>query len=83
MIENTVQEFSANWYLLLAQVINFIIILGLFILAARLILIRGKGWEVPIWLILAFFIPVICPIIAIINFRKSKYDVASTQIQKV
>lgn len=65
-------EFGINASFFVAQVVNALIIIGSFALAAKAILTRGKGWEVPVWLILSFLIPVIFPIIALIHFRKSK-----------
>ena len=70
-------SFQISWPFFVAQLVNVVVVLGLFALAARSILIRGKGWEVPVWLILAFFIPVIFPIIALIHFRQSKFPVTS------
>ena len=60
--------FDISWSLLLAQAF----VLGLFILAARAIVTRGRGLEVPVWLVLAFFIPVIFPSLALIHFRSSR-----------
>ena len=71
------ESFQIRWSTFLAQLAPVLVVLGLFALAARSILIRGKGWEVPVWLILAFFIPVIFPIIALIHFRQSKFPAAS------
>lgn len=77
-VTNEIQESSRiGWPFLVAQIGNFLIVVGLFALAARSILIRGKGWEVPVWLILALTIPVIFPIIALIHFRRSKFQSAS------
>ncbi|MBX3740049.1 MAG: hypothetical protein KF712_03585 [Akkermansiaceae bacterium] len=59
---------------MVAQPVNFLIMLVLFALAAHAILKRGKGWEVPVWLLLSFFIPFVFPVIALIHFRKSKFD---------
>ena len=73
MISNITQNFGIDWHMLVAQSINALIVIGLFALAARVILIRGKGWEVPVWLVLSFIIPVIFPIIALIHFRQSKF----------
>lgn len=70
-------SFQISWPFFAAQLVNVVVVLGLFALAARSILIRGKGWEVPVWLILAFFIPVIFPIIALIHFRQSKFPATS------
>ena len=66
------ETFHLNWTFFIAQLVNALIVVGLFALAARAILIRGKGWEVPVWIVLSLFIPVIMPIIALIHFRKSK-----------
>ena len=82
MIASTVtsihESFQASWPFFVAQLVNFLIIAGLFVLAARSILMRGRGWEVPVWLILAFIIPVIFPIIALIHFRQSKFQPPAT-----
>jgi len=67
------KQFGINWPFFIAQLLNFLIVVGLFALAARSILSRGRGWEVPVWLLLAFCIPVVFPIIALIHFRKSKF----------
>ena len=72
-----VTDFQVNGPLFAASLINLALILGLFVLAARSILLRGKGWEVPVWLLLSFFIPIIFPILALIHFRKSKFQAAS------
>jgi 4-amino-4-deoxy-L-arabinose transferase-like glycosyltransferase len=66
-------SFGMNWTFFIAQLLNFLIVVGLFALAARSILSRARGWEVPVWLLLAFVIPVVFPIIALIHFRKSKF----------
>ncbi|NWK57657.1 hypothetical protein HW115_18715 [Verrucomicrobiaceae bacterium N1E253] len=73
MISTITQEFGIQWPLLVAQIINALIVFGLFALAARVILLRGRGWEVPVWLVLSFIIPVIFPVLALIHFRKSKF----------
>ena len=67
------EQFGINWPHFFAQLLPFLLVAGLFSLAARSILIRGRGWEVPVWLLLAFFIPVVFPIIAMIHFRKSRF----------
>lgn len=72
------QQFGISWPLLVAQVVNFLILAGLFALAARAILTRGRGWEVPVWLVLSFFIPIVFPIIALIHFRHSKVAAPET-----
>ncbi len=59
---------------LVAQAVNFLIVFLLFALAANAILKRGKGWEIPVWLVLSLLMPVIFPVIALIHFRKSKFD---------
>lgn len=74
VIAEVQESFQIYWPFFVAQIVNFLIVAGLFALAARSILIRGKGWEVPVWLILAFIIPVIFPIIALIHFRHSKFQ---------
>ena len=71
----SIQSFP-NGPLFIAQAVNVLIVLGLFTFAARAILKRGRGWEVPLWLLLAFFIPVIFPVLALIHFRKSRFDSA-------
>ena len=63
-----------NWPFFLAQLANVLIVLGLSVFAARSILLRGRGREVPLWLLLAFFIPVVFPILAMIHFRKSRFS---------
>jgi hypothetical protein len=72
------RTFDLSWPLIIAQLIPII----LFVLAARSILSRGRGWEVPVWLLLAFFIPVIFPIIALVQFRRSKFvaEAAPTRV---
>ncbi len=72
--------FKVNWALFAAQLAPVLLAFGLFVLAARSILMRGKGWEVPVWLLLAFFIPVVFPILALIHFRKSKHRDASAVV---
>ena len=67
-----IEEFGISWPLFLAQIINFLIVILLFILATRSILARGKGTEVPIWIFLSLIIPIVLPIIALIHFRKNK-----------
>ena len=71
-IAKITEEFGLNWHMFIAQLINVAILLGLFILAARVILKRGSGWEVPVWLVLSFFIPLVFPILALIHFRKPR-----------
>ena len=66
------QQFGINWTFFVAQVVSVMIVVGLFVLAARAILSRARGWEVPVWLLLSFFIPIVLPIIALIHFRESK-----------
>jgi hypothetical protein len=73
------RTFDLSWPLLIAQLIPVI----LFILAARSILSRGRGWEVPVWLLLAFFIPVIFPIIALVHFRRSKFVPEATPTKAI
>ena len=73
-IEEIQGTFQLNWPYLIAQLVPLVMVAGLFILAARSILARGRGWEVPVWLLLAFFIPVVFPILALIHFRKSKFS---------
>lgn len=72
IIAQITEEFGINWQFFVAQLVNLAIFLGLFMLAARVILKRGEGWEVPVWLVLAFFIPIIFPILALIHFRKPR-----------
>jgi hypothetical protein len=67
------KQFGINWPHFIAQLLPVLFVAGLFCLAARSILIRGRGWEVPVWLLLAFFIPVVFPIIAMIHFRRSRF----------
>ena len=64
-------DFQVNWLSFAAQLVPFLLMIALFAVAARSILMRGKGWEVPVWLLLAFFIPIVFPVLAIIHFRKS------------
>jgi hypothetical protein len=66
--------FHVHWPVFFAQLAPWVIMAGLFALAARSILLRGRGWEVPVWLLLTFFIPVIFPILAMIHFRNSKFS---------
>ena len=66
------ESFGINWPFFLAQLLPIAVVFGLFVLAARAILMRGRGWEVPVWLLLSLFIPVIFPICALVYFRKSK-----------
>ena len=80
------ESFPFHWPFFIAQLVNFLLIAGLFVLAARAILKRGKGWEVPVWLVLSFFMPVVFPIIALIHFRKPKkssYPESSASTTKV
>ena len=71
-IAQLTEEFGLNWQIFVAQLVNITILLGLFILAARVILKRGSGWEIPVWLVLSFFIPLVFPILALIHFRKPR-----------
>ena len=71
------KTFGINWPYFLVQLFPFVIAFSLFVLAARAILLRGRGWEVPVWLLLSLFIPVIFPICAMVYFRKSKANDAS------
>ncbi len=71
------QHLGVHWPFFLAQAVNSLIIIGPFVLAARAILSKGRGWEVPVWLILSFCIPIVFPVLALIHFRKSK--VVATQ----
>lgn len=66
------ENFGPNWTYLLAQLAPFLIAGLLFVLASNAILRRGRGWEVPVWLLLSLFVPVIFPILAMIHFRKRK-----------
>ena len=68
------QEFGVTPMMLAFQIINLLILLLPFILAVRAILVRGKGLEIPVWIFFCFIIPVIFPIIALIHFRKSKFE---------
>lgn len=79
-METLTQEFGISWPLFIAQLVNIVVFLWLFIWAARWILKEGRGWEVPVWLLLAFFIPVILPILAIIHFRGRHMRVASSGV---
>ena len=78
LVNELTTQFGITWPLFLAQVLNAVLVFGLFVLAARVILTRGRGWDVPIWLVLAFFIPVVFPIIAMIHFRKSKAAISAS-----
>ncbi len=82
IIAAVTEEFSANWPFFVAQVLNFLVVVGLFALAARVILKRGRGWEVPVWLVLSFVIPVIVPIIALIHFRRPKVILSFADAKK-
>ena len=67
--ESLTKTFSIQWPFFAAQLVNLLVVLGLFFLAARIILKRGSGLEVPIWLFISFVIPVVMPIIALFYFR--------------
>ena len=67
------KQFGINWPHFFAQLLPVLLVAVLFCLAARSILLRGRGWEVPVWLLLAFFIPVVFPIIAMTHFRRSRF----------
>ena len=71
-IAQITEEFGLNWPMFVAQLVNITILLGLFILAARVILKQGSGWEVPVWLVLSFLIPLAFPVLALIHFRKPR-----------
>ena len=79
MTATITQEINIDWSFFVVQALNIVVVFGLFALAARAILLRGKGWEVPLWLILSFFIPVVFPILAMITFRKSKHEATGEQ----
>lgn len=73
LLASTTQEFGISWPLLVFQLLNISALVALFVMAARAILKRGQGWEVPVWLLLSFCIPIVFPILALIHFRKSKF----------
>ena len=75
-----ISTFNVDWTVFAVQLVPMLLAFGLFVLAARSILIRGKGWEVPVWLLLAFILPVVFPILALIHFRKSKQRDATTVV---
>ncbi len=69
-METLSYEVGTSWPLFVSQLINIGIVVALFVWAARWILRKGRGWEVPVWLLLALVIPVVFPIAAIIFFRR-------------
>lgn len=75
-----ISTFKVDWAFFAMQLAPVLMVFGLFVLAGRSILIRGKGWEVPVWLLLAFFLPVVFPILALIHFRKSKQREATAVV---
>lgn len=40
--------FEISWPLFVAQIVNLLVVVGLFALAAISIMNRGKGWEVSV-----------------------------------
>lgn len=71
-MEDLVEIFSLKSSIFAAQLVNLLVLILLFFLAARAIVRYGKGKEVPIWLVLSFFVPVVVPIIALLCFRSSR-----------
>lgn len=66
--------FRPNWAIVIVQLLSFLCVAGLFSWAASLILSRESGLRMLMWLLLAFCIPVVFPIVTIIHFRRSGYQ---------
>lgn len=76
MIASITQESSIHWPILIVQIVNLLVVIGLYLLSAKSILAKGKGWEVPAWLVLCFCVPVVLPVIALIHFRTTRFNSA-------
>jgi len=74
MFEEIIRSFPLNGPFFVAQLLNFVGGVGLYVFSARLILQRAKGLEVPIWLLVTLVVPVIMPIIAFVYFWKQRVE---------
>ena len=69
------EEFGIQWWFLLAQVINLIVVVlyvSLLIRAVLRVARYGKGNEVPIWVFVIVFVPIVGIIGALTHYRKTE-----------
>jgi len=72
MFEEITRNIPLNWPFFVAQLLNWMIVVGLYLFSARLIFRRGKGLEVPIWLLVTLVVPIIMPLMELFYFWKRK-----------
>jgi uncharacterized membrane protein YhaH (DUF805 family) len=66
------EQFGVSLGPLLLQVLVFCAVVFTLIRAVRVTLSRGHGAEVPLWLLVEFFIPVLGPILALVYFSRQR-----------
>ncbi len=71
-MKNIEETFQFSWPLFAAQMVNIlalVALLVLFIHTVRVILRHGRGWEIPLGILLALFFPLLGPLLILHHFK--------------